>query len=157
MISPSKARAEGSMCGQGQQQLETGFTLIEILVTLTLLALVLGLVAPMGVRSFERAEAKSEAILLQRYLLTARERAYSLGRPLSLTFEGTQVSMRFTPDPKFTQTPEPVKPLKFDYLFFQPQEIQLNELGFVSPYELTYRQGEQERVIDLRAFLNNQV
>ena len=133
-----------------------GFTLIETLISITLLALVLGLVVPMGIQSFERAQAKSEVLLLQRYLVLARERAYSMGKPLAVGFEGKSVNIIPLRDSQSGGTTLYLRPLLLDELFFESQEIEFNELGFVSTNQLIYRHKDQEHVIDLRFFLNNQ-
>lgn len=125
-----------------------GFTLIETMVTLVLLALLMGLVMPMGVSSVDRANARSELIELRRFVSFAREYAYNRGRQIELTFDGTSVTSKERPatsGQRSAPRAAALKPQTFQTLFFNPQTVIVNELGFVNVNEVTYQsQGRQD-------------
>lgn len=124
-----------------------GFTLIETMVTLVLLALLMGLVMPMGISSVDRANSRSELIELRRFVSYAREYAYNRGRTLELRFDGTSVTSKERPATSGQRSAPrgaALKPQTFQTLFFSPQTVIVNELGFVNVNEVTYQsQGRQ--------------
>ena len=136
-----------------------GFTLIETLVTLVLLALLMGLVMPMGVSSVERANARSELIELRRFVSFAREYAYNRGRTLELRFDGTAVTAKErAPRGSQRSAPRgaPLKPQTFETLFFSPQTVIVNELGFLNVGELVYQSQGKQGSLEFREMRSGQ-
>lgn len=66
---------------------EGGFTLLELLVTLLVLALALGLTAPMLNRSTEAVRARAEIAGFSAVLRHARERAITSGTPHAVVID----------------------------------------------------------------------
>jgi general secretion pathway protein H len=72
-----------------RQRADGGFTLLELLVTLAVVALALGLTVPMLNRSTEAIRARAEIASFSAVLRHARERAITSGTPHAVVIEPT--------------------------------------------------------------------
>ena len=126
---------------------ERGFTLVELLVVLTILGLLLGLVGPLAVERVEKAKSQEEWLVLERAVTGLAFRAFAEGRPVELTGEGAQLTWRMG---------EEERVLPFEKLFFDPrQELRINRNGVASPASLSLRQAGRERLLELNTWLGD--
>ncbi len=124
-----------------------GFTLVELLVVLTILGLLLGLVGPLAVDRVDKAKSQEEWLVLERTVTGLAFRAFAEGRPVELTGEGTQLSWRIGNEDRV---------LPFEKLFFDPrQELLINRNGVASPAVLSLRQAGRERRLELNTWLGD--
>jgi len=124
-----------------------GFTLVELLVVLTILGLLLGLVGPLAVDRVDKAKSQEEWLMLERTVTGLAFRAFAEGRPVELTGEGTQLSWRIGNEDRV---------LPFEKLFFDPrQELLINRNGVASPAVLNLRQAGRERRLELNTWLGD--
>jgi len=112
-----------------------GFTLIELTVVMAIVALLVGLVGPMTVQQLDKAQAKAELLNLKRELVAISQRAFFSDSQLTAKLVGKELNV-FTAD-----TETVIYHKTFDYLFFQPQEVVFNKIGFVDLVSInaTYR------------------
>jgi len=115
---------------------QVGFTLIELMVVMSIVALLMGMVGSLAINSVDKAKAKEELLTVQNWLKKLSSRAYFSGLEHNLVFSGKQVSL-------FSElnSTTPLKVVEFDFLFFQPQTLFFNGNGFVTPttIETSYR------------------
>jgi len=124
-----------------------GFTLVELLVVLTILGLLLGLVGPLAVDRVDKAKSQEEWLVLERTVTGLAFRAFAEGRPVELTGEGAQLSWRIGGEDRV---------LPFEKLFFDPrQELLINRNGVASPAVLSLRQAGRERRLELNTWLGD--
>lgn len=100
-----------------------GFTLIELMIVMAIVALLMSFVGPMAMNSLERAEAKSELLELKQVLLKSSQKAFSSGKRLTVKLNGKLLEIVNSDSPKV------LKSSSFDYLFFQPTEVTFNNRG----------------------------
>ena len=65
-----------------------GFSLIELLVVLSIAAALMALVGPLGVRSLERTQAQSEMVSLQRWYDHLGYQAFIRGKVITIKWQG---------------------------------------------------------------------
>lgn len=68
-----------------------GFTLIELMIVLVIMALSLSLILPLSMRQIDQAKERSERELVVLLLEKARRDSYFNSTPQQLTFSGKQV------------------------------------------------------------------
>ena len=74
-----------------QRRAARGFTLIEMLVAMTIMGLALSLVLPLSQRSLERAQSQVELSQLSQLLKNASRRAFVEGAPVVVTGEDSRL------------------------------------------------------------------
>jgi prepilin-type N-terminal cleavage/methylation domain-containing protein len=125
-----------------------GFTLVELLVVLTILGMLMALVGPLTVDQFERARAQEEWLVLQRTADSLAFRAFTDGRDIELRGEGGTLAWQATGGEEHV--------LEFRQLFFDPkQQVLINSNGIAVPGELALRQRDRERRLPLNAWLDD--
>jgi len=125
---------------------DSAFTLVELLIVLTILGLLLGLVGPLAVDRFEKAQAQEEWLTLERTVSSLAFRAYAEGRSVELRGQGGRLTWQ-------SRDGEP-RQLEFRHLFFDPpQHVVVNPNGVSDPGALALRQSGRERSIALNAWL----
>lgn len=87
---------------------ETGFTLLELLVVLTIAALLLALVPPLLSGSMDSAQFRSSARDVAAGLRVARSTAIVENRSVALVMDVEQRSFRLEGEPKVRQLPQDV-------------------------------------------------
>lgn len=137
-MSPSKFRS-------------SGFTLIELMIVLSVVSLLMGLVGPLAINSLEKAEAKQEMLTMKNWFRKISFRAFSTGQGYVLKLSGKKVELFFEND-----TRQPIATKYLDTLFFQPQILSYNAKGFVTPgiVEGTYRNRPLR--LDLSSWVNGE-
>jgi len=120
-----------------------GFTLIELMIVMAIVALLMSFVGPMAMNSLERAEAKSELMELKQLIVKTGQYSFATGKTHILKLQGKSVEV-------YDSTTSNTKKYSFSYLFFQPRDIRFNNRGIadVEYISTQYR----ERVVDINIF-----
>lgn len=125
--------------GRRSSQRLKGFTLVELLVVLTLMGLVLGLVGPLSVDSFERIKSRDEVLELKHLLRLASADAFLSASWLTVTMERGDLAIHDLEGPRRTK--------RFIYLSFPNQELRFSPQGLPLGAGIQYlRRGRQETI-----------
>lgn len=130
----------GYECAIGKK---AGFTLIELLVVLTIVGLLIGLVGPLTINSLNRAEARAERLKFINWLRFLSHEAYLTATPVDVEFNGKSLQIHRPETPVINQT--------FEYLFFPPQVMRVNQNGFVEPLSLSVSFQGNNQTINLES------
>jgi len=122
----------------------SGFTLIELMVVMSIVALLMTMVGPLAINTVEKANAKQEMLTMKNWLRKISMRAFSTGNSYQLKLAGKKAELFLTLDNNAQENIQPnsaVLTHNFETLFFQPQILTYSAKGFVSPalVEGTYR------------------
>jgi Tfp pilus assembly protein FimT len=115
---------------------------VELLIVLAIVGTIVSLVAPLGVRQFERTKAQEEWLVLDRTLSGVAFAAFVQDAPITLEASGRKLSWTRSGDEKPTS-------IEFEQLSFDRQIINFNANGLAAQSELRLRQRERARVIRL--------
>jgi prepilin-type N-terminal cleavage/methylation domain-containing protein len=133
-----------------------GFTLIELMIVMSIVALLMAMVGPLAINSLEKAQAKQEMLTLKNWLRKVSYQSYSTGEALAVKLEGKTVTL-------FTQSSSKNSPLlnelenyTFDSLFFQPQQLNYSRQGFVVPDKITGSYRGRPLDLNLSVWINGQ-
>lgn len=133
------------------KRINRGFTLIELMIVMSIVALLMGLVGPMVIGSVEKAQAKQELLTAKNWFLKISHRAFSSGQTLYLELAGKKVTLYSTNHQNKKQI---IHTELMEYVFFKPKILTYNAKGFVYPdsIEATFRQTPM--LIDLKKQVN---
>ena len=149
----------------------SGFTLIELMIVMAIMALLMALVGPLTIQGYEKMKGKEEQLALKNWLRANSYRSFATGQAGEFTLDKDQavfgypvlVANPLTPAGQVEQglpddDGEPdqqhiVSTRKFKYLNFQPQTLRVNTFGLVFPAEVSL----QHRGEDLSLVLNERV
>ena len=130
------------------KSINSGFTLIELMIVMSIVALLIAIVGPLAIKSLEKAQAKQELLTLKIWLKQISYRAYIGGQNLQLSLSGKRVQLKTSDGENL------IKQEEFDYLFFQPQQLSFNNRGFVTPLLITGTYRKQFLELDLNRWIN---
>jgi len=128
-----------------------GFTLIELMIVMSIVALLTGLVGPLAINSLEKAQAKEEMLSMKNWLRKISYRAFATGQAYTVKLAGKNIALHSNDD---MQTA--IVDKNFESLFFQPQELIYNEKGFVSPPSLVGSYRGNTLTVDLAQWVNGE-
>ena len=121
---------------------KSGFTLVEILVVLALSAVLIALVAPLGVAQVEKAEAQSEWLTLERQISKLSMDAFLRSNFVTLHADGRALRWE-------SETGERGV-IEFEQLFFSPaQVVTVNPNGIADQPEIALEQRGRRRSLTL--------
>ncbi|MEL0654889.1 prepilin-type N-terminal cleavage/methylation domain-containing protein [Pseudoalteromonas issachenkonii] len=127
-----------------------GFTLIELMVVMAIVALLIGLVGPMTIQQLDKAQAKAELLNLKRELVAVSQRAFFSGQQLTAKLSGKEFKVY-----KSTLESNPVIYSRtFKYMFFQPQEIIFQKSGLVDASSIRVKYRDTPLNIELDKLIN---
>lgn len=131
--------------------LQSGFTLIELMVVMTIIALLTGLVGPLAINSLDKAQAKSEILTLKNRLRKISYRAYILQSSAEVTFKGKEITISYSGSD--------IQPITItnEVLFFNEQVLYFNNYGFVQPLKLNLTYRDISTSLDLASLINTSV
>lgn len=125
-----------------------GFTLIELMVVMAIVALLMSLVGPLTIQRYEKSKSVEESLSFKNWLVANSYRAFATGKNAVFSLSGNKVTFTFSINNKDLQNlaEEDVagqivyqphqNPIitsrEFSYLFFQPQTIHVNAYGIIS-------------------------
>ncbi|MEH8021210.1 type II secretion system protein [Rheinheimera metallidurans] len=129
--------------------MKLGFTLIELLIVIVLLGIAIALVGPLTIKQVENARARNERQMLERWLHKQSFNAFAKQQQYSFKFDGKAIYA-------IPQQPtEPEVVTVFNYLFFSPQHIVINQNGYIQPDQLTFSINQREQHINLASLLTD--
>ena len=123
-----------------------GFTLVELLVVLTIAGLLMALVGSLTVTQVDKARAQEEWLVLQRTLDTVAFRAFARNESIELVAEGTNLGWKSDAGDAGELS---MRQLSFE----SPQKVVFNSSGIASPATLEVWQRERLRTVELNAWL----
>lgn len=124
-----------------------GFTLVELLIVLTIIGLTASLVAPLGAKQFDKARAQEEWLTLRRTVDGLAFRAYALGRGTEIRAEGTSLSWRVADGSSGK--------LVFEKVFFEPKQVVLIDAnGYADRDVMLIRMAGRPRELSLNEWLS---
>jgi len=128
---------------------QRAFTLIELMIVMTIVALLMGMVGPLAINSLDRAQAKQEMLTVKNWLRKVSARAFSTGQAHVVKLSGKNVQLYVKGDEQNL-----IENKTFESLFFQPQLVSYSKKGFVSTgiVEGTYR--NRQLAINLKEWVN---
>jgi len=140
-----------------------GFTLIELMIVMSIVALLLTMVGPLAISAVDKANAKQEMLTMKNWLKKISYRAFATGNSYQLKLSGKKAELFIVKKyveqhdkEKVNQQLSPIISHSFETLFFQPQVLTYNAKGFVTPtlVEGTYRNKMLK--VDLSQWVNNE-
>lgn len=131
--------------------LQSGFTLIELMVVMTIITLLIGLVGPLAINSLDKAQAKSEILTLKNRLRKISYRAYILQSSAEVTFKGKEITISYN-----GSNSQPIT-ITNEVLFFNEQVLYFNNYGFVQPLKLNLTYRDINTTLDLASLINTSV
>ena len=102
-----------------------GFTLIELITVLSIMAIGLTLVGPLTINFIDKAQAQSEFISLKNNLKKISFNAFANATGHTLLFEGRQLIIMPLNGTE--------KKMTFEYLNFDKQQVLINARGYTTP------------------------
>ena len=130
---------------------QQGFTLIELMIVMTIVALLVGLVGPLAINSLEKAQAKQEMLTVKNWLRKISYRAFTTGQEHIVRLAGKNVILYSKGQPHM-----PIENRDLEALFFQPQELNYNVKGFVSPTTLVGTYKGKPLSLNLKEWVNGE-
>lgn len=127
------------------KKVQAGFTLIEIMVVMVLLALLMGTVGPMTINQLEKTKAKSDLLSLKSKLKAISAKAAIKNTGITAQFDGKEVTI--VENGKESE-------LIFEHVFFKRQTLAFNKNGFVFPDKLNATYRKNELSLDLNQSIN---
>ena len=123
-----------------------GFTLVELLIVLTIVGLTASLVAPLGAKQFEKARAQEEWLTLRRTVDGLAFRAFALGRETELHAKGSLLEWRFADGQGGN--------LELSRIFFDPEQTTfIDRNGYADRDHLQMRMAGAPRELSLNHWL----
>ncbi|WP_085298083.1 prepilin-type N-terminal cleavage/methylation domain-containing protein [Cognaticolwellia mytili] len=128
-----------------------GFTLIELMIVMSIVALLMGMVGPLAINSLEKAQAKQEMLTVKNWLKKVSFRAFTTGKEHVVKFSGKNIILHLK-----GEALSPIENKTFESLFFQPQQLSYSAKGFVSPKLLSGTFRGKPMVINLSQWVNDE-
>ena len=140
---------------KGYDEKNRGFTLIELMVVMAIVALLLTMVGPLAINAVDKANAKQEMLNMKNWLRKISYRAFATGNSYQLKLTGKKAEL-FVIDENDEKLQPPLISKTLDALFFKPQILTYNPKGFVTPtlVEGTYRNKTLK--VDLSEWVNGE-
>ncbi|WP_192508449.1 pilus assembly FimT family protein [Pseudoalteromonas aurantia] len=129
-------------------QKSLGYTLIEIMIVMTVVSLLIGFVGPFTIDAIERTERKSETLQFKSLLKKAGYDAYIRQIELIVTLTGSSITVA-SPNNEtrlYQHT--------FEHLNFPAQSLYINSNGFISPDNVDLQSGEKQVKVELGEAVN---
>lgn len=129
-----------------------GFTLIELMIVMSIVALLMAMVGPLAINSLEKAQAKQEMLSVKNWLRKISYRAFTTGQQHVVRLSGKNIILYVKGREKTL-----IEDKTFESLFFQPQELNYNTKGFVMPDKLVGTYRDKQLIINLNEWVNGEV
>ncbi len=134
---------------------KNGFTLIEIMIVMSIVALLMTMVGPLAINSVEKANAKQEMLTMKNWFRKISYRAFSTGNSYQLKLSGKKAEL-YQVFNSTEQTPVLFKTKNLESLFFQPQILNYSAKGFVSPAYVEGVYGKNTLKLNLNQWVNSE-
>ncbi|NMP32945.1 type II secretion system protein [Thalassotalea sp. M1531] len=127
-----------------------GFTLIELMIVMSIVALLMGMVGPIAFNSLDKAKAKQEMLTLKVWFRKVSARAYQTGKNHTIELNGKKIFLYVE------NVLQPIEQTSFESLFFQPQQLKYNDKGFVDTDKLVGSYRGQPLELELSVWVNGE-
>jgi len=137
------------------RNLQTGFTLIELMIVMSIVALLMGLVGPLTIKSYEKAKAVEESLSFKNWVIANSYRSFATGREGTFILNKStatfslQTQDGYKKREAFDQLDEDtllelsevdedniLAISNYEFLSFEPQEITVNSYGIFMTSEV---------------------
>tara|TARA_B100001059_G_scaffold21424_1_gene17253 strand:- start:3005 stop:3415 length:411 start_codon:yes stop_codon:yes gene_type:complete len=112
---------------QASFKFNNGFTLIELIIVLSIVSLLLSVVAPISIKAVDKTEAKTELLNTTKWIKNIGFQAFIAQQSYTLELTGNTLNLYKNPSNELIKT-KTLKSLKFNQ-----QWVNFNANGFVSP------------------------
>jgi len=133
-----------------QKQLKNGFTLIELMVVMSIVALLMTMVGPLAINSVEKANAKQEMLSLKNWFRKVSARAFYTSQAHTVKLAGKEVYLYVE------EQEQAIEKFSFQSLFFQPQVLNYSNKGFVELDKITGTYRGKLLVLELEIWINGE-
>ncbi len=135
-----------------------GFTLIELMIVMSIVALLLSLVGPMAIQNLEKAEAKQEMLQMKNWLKKISYRASATGQQHLLKLSGSQAVLYMIDESQSQNQNQSTSQLiiskTFNSLTFKAQQLTYSVKGFVTPELLQGQYRSKDLTININQWVN---
>lgn len=121
-----------------------GFSLIELMVVMTIMVGLLSLVGPLAVRNVESTQYKAEEKQFKNWLLKLSHIAFYSGQPVSVSVTERSAVATIGPEQEV---------LAIEYLDFPAQQIRFTKNGYPTPTTISYRLNQELIEMDLVQYI----
>jgi prepilin-type N-terminal cleavage/methylation domain-containing protein len=121
-----------------------GFTLVELLIVMTIVGTLLSLVGPLAIDSLSKAQARSEVLTLHNWIKYQSQRAFITGADVQISLKDKTAELTSAISDKSTR--------EFEYLIFPPQVVVLTQHGFIKPDKIIATIVDQDISIDIKGW-----
>jgi prepilin-type N-terminal cleavage/methylation domain-containing protein len=108
-----------------------GFTLIELIIVLSIVSLLLSVVAPISIKAVDKTEAKTELLNTTKWIKNIGFQAFIKQQSYSLELYGNTLNLYKTPSNELVKTKELAS------LNFTQQRVDFNANGLVTPAQIS--------------------
>jgi prepilin-type N-terminal cleavage/methylation domain-containing protein len=141
-----------------------GFTMIELTIVMTIVALLMSLVGPLTIQGYEKIKAKEEQLALKNWIRANSHRSFATGQTGDFILKERQVFFVYKSHKNLTQSDnqnesvllgqadklqQVMSERKFNHLSFEPQILSVNTFGLIFPTTLRFKRNGIEQSIDL--------
>ena len=130
-------------------RVDSGMTLVELLIVFSIVGLLVALVSPEAYRQVERARAQEEWLILDRKIRSIAFDAYSRGLPVAISMSGRELAWQFEGD-------EEKKWVTKKLFFDANQTVRISRNGFAEPEKVRVLLGERERELSLNRWMGRE-
>ena len=120
------------------------FTLIELLITMSIAALLMALVGPLTMNQIDSSNARAEVEKIKDAIRSVSTKAFSSGNSIEVNVEDDVLSIRFN---------ELNTKVGFTYISFPSQTVFFNANGYPDKVVLSYQYKDDRRDINIHNVL----
>jgi len=133
-----------------------GFTLIELMVVMAIVALLMSMVGPLAINTLEKAQAKQEMLTMKNWFRKISYRAFSTGQKYQLKLSGKKAELFLINADQQAEKTTLILSKNLESLFFQPQILTYSEKGFVTPMTVKGVYRNKALLVDLSQWVNGE-
>jgi prepilin-type N-terminal cleavage/methylation domain-containing protein len=131
---------------------QQGFTLIELMIVMTIVALLTAMVGPLAMNSVDKAQAKQEMLSIKNWLRKVSYRAFTTGQAHTIQLSGNRVILYAG-----SLENSPIEDKTLTSLFFKPQRLNYTPKGFITPEVLEGTYRGKVLSINLNTWVNGEI
>ncbi|ATC93390.1 prepilin-type N-terminal cleavage/methylation domain-containing protein [Pseudoalteromonas tunicata] len=125
-----------------------GFTLIELMIVMGVVALLMGLVGPLTMQQLDKNESHAELLTLKREFSYLSKVAYITGQSFQINIDGKQLEIINLNNGKVESVKE------YKQLFFDKKRVVINKSGFTNDIDIVVNFMSKKDVISLNDLIN---
>jgi prepilin-type N-terminal cleavage/methylation domain-containing protein len=131
---------------------QQGFTLIELMIVMSIVSLLTAIVGPLAINSLDKAQAKQEMLSIKNWLRKVSYRAFTTGQAHTIQLSGKRVIL-------YAGSVEnsPIENKTLTSLSFKPQRLSYSPKGFITPEVLEGTYRGKVLSINLSTWVNGEI